>query len=99
MRKLQLLMLAAALTGCVRVPVVKPAPLCKPPEPLMQECRAPVDLQEGITYSELLQRYQEDRQSLVLCAKQHKELRDTVQTCTGFLEDYNRKLAEIQAGK
>jgi hypothetical protein len=99
MRKLPFLLLATALVGCARVPVVKPAPVCKPAPRLMQECKAPVLLAEGLTYSELLQKYLEDRQQFVLCAKQQKELRDTVQTCGDLVDDYNRKLADIQAGK
>ncbi len=99
MKNIYLLLLATALVGCARVPVIKPTPVCRMPESMMQECRAPVVLSDGVTYEQLLQRYQEDRQQFVLCATQHKNLRDTVQECTERLEAYNREIANPQAGK
>lgn len=90
MRALNLLLMAAALNGCVyRVPILLKAPRCEP-ELAMPPCAPPVAIQEGSTYSELLTDYQTDRQSLQRCALNQEYLQKAIAACNTLIEEYNQ---------
>jgi sulfur carrier protein ThiS len=91
MRTLRLLLLAMALTACVRrVPIIVQTPSCAPELP-MPSCTSPVTIKEGSTYAELLADYQTDRQSLQACASQQDYLREVLATCNRLIAEHNQK--------
>ena len=77
------------------VPVIPPAVQCEVPETLLQGCEQPVALAEGLTFGELLQTLQIDRQNLQRCAVQQADLSQAVRSCQERLRQHNQKLAEI----
>ncbi len=77
------------------VPVIPPAVQCEVPETLLQGCESPRVLAEGLSFGDLLEKMQIDRQNLQRCAVQQADLSQAVRSCQEQIRLHNQKLAEI----
>lgn len=91
--------LGAAMTaGCsTPVPVVGEAIRCEPPAEIARRCDLPASVREGITYGELMQLIQADRQALGSCANRHDALARTIATCNEQIDAHNQRLRGMNA--
>jgi hypothetical protein len=98
MRIILALLAAVILSGCYRsIPVIKEAIPCKPPQELLGTCDLPVKIEEGITYADLLQLVQKDREHLATCCHRYEDLVRLINACNEEIEKHNQKIQEINA--
>ncbi len=96
MRSILALLAAVILSGCYRsVPVINEAIPCKPRQELLRTCDLPVKIDEGITYADLLQLLQKDREHLSDCSRRYEDLVKSINACNEEIDKYNQKIREI----
>jgi len=104
MRRPSLLVAAAvlsALAGCaheVQVVSVDPAKKCEPGPTVLQACERPAPLATDLTYGQLLDSYQADRERLRRCAAQRDDLAKALELCNGAIDQHNAELAQRLKG-
>ena len=88
---------AVLLAGCaheVQVVSVDPAKKCDVAPALLQGCENPATLAADLTYGQLMDVYQADRQNLRRCAAQRDDLAKALQTCNTAIDQHNAELAQ-----
>lgn len=91
-------LLALALAGCTTpVPVVSEAIRCEPASEIARRCDLPLAVREGITYGELVQLMQSDRQALGSCADRHEALAKAIAVCNEQIDSHNQRLRGMNA--
>ena len=87
------------LPACTHyVPLVLPTLKCPIPPGLTQSCARPMTLPDGLSFADLVRDYQADRQSLLLCAVQHDDLRAAIDACNTQIDQYNSALTKLNPG-
>ena len=87
----------ALLAGCanqVQVVSVDPAKKCDVAPALLQACEVAAPLASDLTYGQLMDIYQGDRQRLRRCAAQRDDLAKALDTCNAAIDKHNAELAE-----
>jgi len=89
--------LLALFGGCaheVQVVTVDPAKKCEAAPTLLQACERATPLAEDMTYGQLLDSYQADRERLRRCASQRDDLAKVLETCNAAIDRHNAELAQ-----
>jgi hypothetical protein len=98
MRRILALLAAVLLSGCYHhVPVIQESALCKVPPEFLTSCDLPVKIEEGITYADLLQLVQKDREHLANCCHRYEDLVKLINACNEEIKKHNQKIQEINA--
>jgi len=98
MRRILVLLAAVIFSGCSHSgPVIEKAIHCKPPQELLGSCDLPVKIEKDITYAELLQLVQKDREHLATCGRRYEGLVKFINVCNEEIDKYNRRIEEINA--
>ena len=95
--KLAIISALLTLGGCCK-PLKPPAPPIRceiPPERLAEQCAAPTVVAANATYSDVLNDYLVDRQSLKFCKDQHEFLKQQINACNAALKKYAADIAQI----
>jgi hypothetical protein len=93
---LGVLLLLAGLGGCTHyVPTLAPSMSCDLPASLTTRCDGPEAITGEITYGELIQIAQRDRQRLQLCGVKQQDLLKAVDTCRSAIAAHNAELDKI----
>lgn len=88
--------LMLGISACAtRVPVVSEALKCEPAEDIARRCELPQQVQEGVTYGDLIKLMQNDRQALGVCANRHDALAKAITACNQQIESHNQRLRGI----
>ncbi|MEF9995884.1 MAG: hypothetical protein RR784_04800 [Burkholderiaceae bacterium] len=92
-RHLAAVVLVVGVSACAtNVPVVTEVLKCEPAEDIARRCELPKQVQEGITYGDLIKLMQEDRRALGVCANRHDALAKAIAACNQQIESHNQRL-------
>jgi hypothetical protein len=84
-------------TGCCKTIPVMPDPVaCTFPKATLEDsCEEPVNIGDGVTYSDLISASIADRNSLRKCSAHDRLLRKSIQECSAELERYRVRIQEV----
>jgi hypothetical protein len=70
---------------------------CRAEVELLKSCDLPIEIKDGVTYLELIDLINNDRENLRKCGTSYNTLLEIYNTCNQKIDDYNKGIREIDA--
>jgi hypothetical protein len=94
-----LCIIGVGLCGCAAPlpPVVKESLKCEIPAAMLERCAEPTQIQEGVTFKEIIQIMLQDRDNLRNCAQRQESLAGAATLCQTEVAKYNQEVQQSNA--